>query len=451
MTPPTPAPESGFAGRLLWGVLLFFYQAGWLASGLVILGARLLTRRPVVAIRSRLGWYSAPVRERLAQMERPIWLHMVSVGEVIAARPLIEALRARFPERSWVFTTVTPTGQKMARKMVREGKDLLLYLPWDLGPVVRRVIGWIRPALFLCLETELWPVLFTMLNRRGVPIVIVNGRVSPRALRRYLWVRPFMQRLLSRVAVVMAQSPQDARRYASIGAAKDRIVVTGNLKWDLETFEGQGAPSGRVVRTELGVAPDQLLWTAGSTHPGEEPMLLRTYGELKRSFPMLRLLIAPRHPERSDRIEGLAQRMGFSVQRRSRTTNGAAAGGDSILLLDTLGELNAVYAASDLVFVGGSLVPWGGHNLVEPAARRRAILTGPHLQNFQAISEALIQAQAIAVVPNATELSSMTARFLRDPALRSRLGEQAFRVIEAHRGALDRTVGWIAGRYPAAG
>ena len=436
MSRPIPEPKRSPAFWLwIYQFLLILFGAGYLA-------ARLARGRGIPGLRLRIGWYPAPLKQALSALKRPIWIHLVSVGEVIAAGPFIEELRRRFPDRDWVITTVTPTGQLLARRLVRGPQDQLLYLPWDLSPVVRRAIRAIRPSFFISFETELWPVLFDHLSAAGVPVAVVNGRISPAAYRRYLWIRPFMERSLLPVTLFLTQSPQDARRYAGIGAAKDRIAVTGNLKWDMAALE-QG--SGQNHFRDLLKVPDQaILWTAGSTHPGEESLILDVYKRLKARFPVLRLLIAPRHPERVSEVEREAARAGYRTVKRSLLglkTQGSET--DPVILLDTVGELNRVYQVSDLVFVGGSLVPSGGHNLVEPAAFRRPILTGPHLDNFQAMAESLTQAGGLVVVQSVQELEERLARLIADPATRRQMGDKAYAAIQQHRGATLRTVEMI--------
>jgi len=438
-------------------MLLWIYQAGLLAFGAVYLSLRLIRGRGVPGIRERLALYRPELRENLSRLQRPIWIHLVSVGEVLAARPLIEELRRRFPRREWVVTTTTPTGREVAQKNLQDPHTQVLYLPWDLGPVVRRAARLIRPALFLSFETELWPVLFDRFGREGVPIAVVNGRISPAGYGRYLWIRPLMERALTPVGLFLTQSPQDARRYAALGAAKDRVVVSGNLKWDLKVSASANGSQPEQLRALLGLEPTNSLWTAGSTHAGEEGMILRAYGRLKAKHPGLRLLIAPRHPERVPEVEQEVARAGLTSIRwstlRETLPGSDPAGSDPtgfVILLDTVGELAGFYRISELVFVGGSLVPHGGHNLVEPASLSRPILTGPHLQNFQAISESLRQAKGMLVVQTEQELEQAAARLLRDPAQARELGARAHAVFQQNQGAVKRTADLIGLRWGAA-
>ena len=423
--------------------LLWVYQVGLLLFGAVYLLLRLARGRDLPGILERLASYSPELRGRLARMERPVWLHAVSVGEAMAARPLVEELRRRFPGKPWVVSTVTPTGREVALKQLRDPKTEVIYLPWDLGPVVERAVRTIRPSLFISFETELWPVLFDKLEKAGVPVAVVNGRISPRAYGRYLWVRPLMRRALSPVGLFLTQSPQDARRYAALGAAKDRVVVSGNLKWDLEAASSNGAPPQQ-MRSLLGMNGAQKLWTAGSTHPGEERMIFEVYRRLKTRHADLRLLVAPRHPERAAEVEQEARRAGLTVTRRSDLP---AADDSSVILLDTVGELTAFYRISEFVFVGGSLVPHGGHNLVEPASLGRPILTGPHLENFQAIAELLRQAKGMVVVRTPEELEQAAGRLLQDPRQARELALRAEAVFRENQGAVKRTADLLGLRW----
>lgn len=433
--------------RLLLGI----YQIVFAIGGCGYLVVRSVRGRFLPGIWQRLGFYPKELLERLASFQQPIWLHLVSVGEVLAAQTLVERIRAQKPHNPWVITTVTPTGQEVAKSLIRGPQDVLLYLPWDLSPVVRRVVRRLSPRLFISFETELWPVLFDRLSREKVPIVVVNGRISPKAYGRYLWARPFMGRVLSKVDFVCAQSAPDARRFAALGAPKDRIVVTGNLKWDKAPGDHRTAQVSRdSFREMIGLSNGALLWTAGSTHPGEEKMVLEAYRTLKEECRELRLLIAPRHPQRVPDAEREVHKAGFSSVRRSQLsepTSHQAGLADSVILLDTLGELSAFYRASDIVFVGGSLVPHGGHNLIEPASVSRPIVTGPHLHNFESVAQSLIRAGGLTVVHSQEELTKSLLSMLRNPSYRAALGHKAFSVIAEHKGATDRTVDLLLRKY----
>ena len=441
MSPLTRAPRGA-----LTAFLFLLYQAGLLVFGFFYLLMRLLRAQPLPGLRERLARYSPDLTRRLASLQAPIWLHAVSVGEVLAAVRLVEELRARFPGRGWVVSTVTAAGREVAERKLKDGRTQLLYLPWDLTPIVRRAIRRIRPSLFLCLETELWPALFRELARAGVPVAVVNGRISPATYGRYLLARPFMERSLAPVTLFLAQSPQDARRLAAIGAAKDRLVVVGNLKWDLPALMPSDELGPKRLRALLGLAEGDLLWVGGSTHPGEERLLLQVYTALKKEFPRLQLLLAPRHPERAAAIEQEIRAAGLPPVLRSGL-GGADLNGQGVVVLDTLGELAAFYGAADVVFVGGSLVPHGGHNLVEPAALARPIVAGPHLHNFQSVSDALRQANGMIVARSAEELQRAVRRLLEEPLQAQALGRRARAVFEENQGAVRRAADLIGLRW----
>ena len=431
---------------------LSVYQFFFVLFGAVYLAVRLARGRELPGIRERLASYSPEVRERLARMDRPVWIHAVSVGEVLASRPLVEELRRRFPGKAWVVSTVTPTGREVAQKHLQDSRTEVIYLPWDLGPVVGRAIKAVRPALFLSFETELWPVLFDKLGRAGIPVAVVNGRISPRAYRRYLWIRPLMQRALEPVGLFLTQSPQDARRYAALGAAKDRIVVSGNMKWDLIPQVNGQMEKAQALRAAIGLTPGKRLWVAGSTHAREEFLILQAYSFVRRKFPELKLLLAPRHPERVVEIEQevwASSGEGWTSARYSSLKqNGSTGRTDApIVILDTVGDLKDFYPIADIVFMGGSLVPHGGHNLVEPASFSRPILSGPYLQNFQAISELLLQAKGMLIVRTPKEIEEAVSRLLGSPAQARDLGLRAQAVFRENQGAVRRTADLIGLRW----
>jgi 3-deoxy-D-manno-octulosonic-acid transferase len=364
------------------------------------------------------------------------WIHAVSVGEAAAAGPLVEAIERRWPEMSIVMTTVTATGAHIVT-----GRLGLLtthrYFPVDLPGPVRRALDAVRPRFFIGLETELWPNFLRALASRGIPAMVANGRISDRSFRRYLLVRGFVARMLSQVAVFAMQSQEDARRIVALGAPPERVVVTGNLKADLRA-EPPGDPVWqRLLRADSG----SLLWIAGSTHHGEETAVLDAYQHLKSRFPDLRLLVAPRHPERAEEVERLVRDRGLQPVRR--TAVGASQARDTVIILDTVGELAMLYGFADVVFVGGSLVPTGGHNMLEPAQLRRPVLFGPHTSNFRESAELLQSAGGAVVVHDAVELAGEVERLLKDPELRRNMGEAGFAAVAARQGALSETLALI--------
>ncbi len=349
------------------------------------------------------GGYRRDFRQRLGRFEPGLpaeprcWIHAVSVGEAATAAPLVRGIRARWPEMGIVVTTVTPTG---ARIVTGELGQIVThrYFPLDLPGPIGRALGAVRPRFFVGMETELWPNFLRALAQSGVPSMIANGRISDRSFKRYRLVRPLVARMLGRVSVFAMQSEEDARRIVALGAPAERVVVTGNLKTDLVP-----APSATDWEGLLGVGAGDLVWIAGSTHRGEEAMILDVHERLQSRFPTLELVLAPRHPERTEEVERLIAERGLRSLRRSALSAGAAARG-AVVILDTVGELADLYRLAAVVFVGGSLVAAGGHNMLEPALRRKPVLYGPHTENFRDSASVLEMAGAAIVVKDASAL-----------------------------------------------
>jgi 3-deoxy-D-manno-octulosonic-acid transferase len=359
-------------------------------------------------------------------------VHAVSVGEVMAAVPLVQALRARWPAADVVVSTVTATGERVARARLPEAAAMLTF-PLDFRGAVGRVVRRVEPACFIALETELWPNLLRALRRAKVPAVLANGRISDRSYRRYRLVRGLFRRVLDDMALFCMQSEEDARRIISLGASPERVLITGNLK--METPSGDAGAEQLWRRLlHLGKAP---VVVAGSTHRGEEAIVLDAYLAIRPAADGLRLVLAPRHPERLDEVEALASARGLAVVRRSRVSPGAGA---PVILLDTMGELASLYAVADVIFVGGSLVPVGGHNVVEPALHAKAVVFGPHMANFRDAVALLLRAEAAVQVRDRTELAATLGRLLTDASARQALGRAAWTAVRAHQGACVRTV-----------
>ncbi len=390
---------------------------------------RLFTEKDATGLLQRLGyrWGGLPPEPRC-------WIHAVSVGEVMAAIPLLSALRRRWPDLHPVVTTVTPTGARVVRD--RLGSAVVhRYFPLDFPGAVRRALAGIRPVFFVALETELWPNFLRGLRARGIPSMIANGRISDRSFRRYRLVRPLMRRILEGIAVFGMQSAEDARRIIALGAAPERVVVTGNLKSDALPDE-PGADA--LWRRLMGLTGEESVWIAGSTHRGEEELVLEAFGRLKRRHPSLVLVVAPRHPERVPEVERVIRARGLASVRRTalprdRDTN-------AVIVLDTVGELAQLYQLAEVVFVGGSLVPAGGHNMLEPALRRKPVVFGPHTTNFREGAELLLAAGAALVVRDSGEVELALDRLLMDSRLRARMGEAAAEAVAGRQGAVRETL-----------
>jgi 3-deoxy-D-manno-octulosonic-acid transferase len=407
----------------------------------VALRLALLAYLPVVALRKLgRGGYGKGIAQRLGRYgpdlpaEPRCWIHAVSVGEAATAVPLVEALARRWPELGVVMTTVTPTGARIVADRL-DGKVSHRYFPIDLPRPVRRALDAVRPRFFIGMETELWPNFLRALAGRGIPSMIANGRISDRSFRRYRSVRFLTSRMLRDVSVFAMQSQEDARRIIVLGALPERVVVTGNLKTDLTPPE-----TGAEVLWQrlLGLGQDDLVWIAGSTHRGEETAVLNAFDRLRTRFPRLVLLIAPRHPERVPEVERLVIERGLKAVRRSDLPG--ARDRNAVIVLDTVGELAQLYRVATVVFVGGSLVPTGGHNMLEPALLRKATLFGPHTSNFRESADALLAAGGAMLVHDAAELEHGVGLLLADIELRRRTGDSAFQAVMDRQGAVKHTL-----------
>ncbi len=365
-----------------------------------------------------------------------VWVHAVSVGEVNAAAPLINALLRDHPQRRVLVTTITPTGSERVTALWGE-RVAHVYLPYDITRAVARFLAHFRPKIALIVETELWPNLLFACRDHGVPVYLVNARLSERSLRGYRALRPLIGRALRTLRAVAAQSEGDAARFLRLGARDAQVVVCGNLKFDTRVDPGIDA-FAEAFRQRVASRP---VWIAASTHPDEEALVLAIDRHLRERRPDLLMLWAPRHPERFRPATQLAIDTGLQVATRKLTRLPDA--DDAVFVIDTLGELMGFYACADVAFVGGSLQPVGGHNLLEPAAVGTAIVTGPHLHNFSDIAKQLRQAHALAIVPDAAAAAAALDALLDDPVERARMVAAARTLVEQGRGALLRTTALI--------
>ena len=392
----------------------------------------------------RFGRFEAPARP--PGMPGGILVHAASLGEVNAASALLRAVRQRFPERPLRISTVTPAGSARVRELFGDSA-FQVYAPLDLPGSVRRFYDRLAPDLLIVMETEIWPNLYGEASRRGIPILIANARISPRSLGRYRRLRRWTAKILHQVSAIGAQSEADAARLRELGAPPDRLTVTGNLKFDVRLVPGL-AEHGAAMRRAWGAERPTVV--GGSTHEGDERPLLQAFRGLLPSFPEALLLLAPRQPERFARAAQLARDAGLRVALRSAGLE--AATGKQCLLIDSMGELPTFYAACDVAFVGGSLEPHGGHNVLEAAALARPVLVGPHTFNFEDITRCLVDAGAAWRVTDAAELESALRRLLADTALRAQMGVAGRNQIESGQGALERTLALVEERLtPAAG
>lgn len=400
----------------------------------------------------RHGKYVAGFGERMGKLApsketgRPVvWLHCVSVGESQAARPLIAGIRQRFPDHTIVVSTTTLTGQKLAREIFKNEAARVFYFPFDWRWTVRRSLNAIRPSSVLIMETEIWPRFFLECQTQGIPLAIVNGRLSSQSFRRYKWIKFFLKRVLPALTRAVMQTETDAARLIELGLDQSRVAVSGNMKFDA----GDPSSSSSLVaefRDRYNITEATQLLIAASTHVPEESVVLEGLAKAKR--PNLRLLIAPRHPERFDDVASQLNRSGLQWSRRSSLPKANDKSCDAILL-DTIGELSAIYSLATIVFVGGSISTTGGHNIVEPAAVGAAIITGPHMHNFAAITRAFVKAEAIIQLSggnhgeSANALAAAVNDLLNNDVRRHELQAKAKQLVELNRGATQRTLHYL--------
>ena len=404
-------------------------------------------RKYVGNLAQRMGYL--PVSFNL-DGDESIWIHAVSVGEALTARALLADLRERYPGLKIFLSTTTLTGQEIARARMQE-VDAVFFFPFDLPTFVNRTLKLVRPRRFIMMETEIWPNLLRACRKQGVKTMLVNGRISSRSYPRYRLARGLFRRVLADVDRFCMQSDESARRLVDIGADPARVTVTGSLKFESLEMPGMaaGRGPGRVLRF-FRIPPTRPVFIAASTVKGEEAPVLAAYGAVRRAHPTTLLIMAPRKPERFDEADALARAEGLRVVRRTELAVDAEPRAD-VVILDTIGELAPLFQVATVVFVGGSLVDQGGHNILEPAVHGKAIVIGPHMENFAEIAAAFLKNQAAVQVANAAELSATVVRLIGDPVERARLGAAARALVEANRGAKPRTLDAIAALLPPPG
>ncbi len=402
-------------------------------------------RKYVTSLPQRLGYL--PVSFNLDGAES-IWIHAVSVGEVLIARALLPELRERYPKLRLFLSTTTLTGQQIARDNLRF-VDEVFYFPFDFAFIVNRILGMVKPKLFIMMETEIWPNLLRACHRDGVKTMLVNGRISSRSYPRYRLARPFFRRVLRHVERFCMQSEESARRIVDIGANRERVTVTGSLKFESLQMPGAvsvGRGQNRVLRY-FRISPDRPVVVAASTLKGEEEPILEAFQRIRATMTSALLIIAPRKPERFDDVERLARRAGWNVARRTELRVDSEPRED-VVVLDTIGELAQLFQVATAVFVGGSLVDSGGHNILEPAVFGKPIVFGPYMQNFAEIAQTFLDNGAAIQVRNGRDLEPVLLELLGDPVRRARLGAAARALVEANRGARTKTLAAIAQLLP---
>ena len=370
--------------------------------------------------------------------DRPIWIHAVSVGEVVLMRGLISRLRSSYPSKSFVISTVTPTGNKIARSLA-ENSDFITYLPFDLSFITDRVMRKVRPCIFIIAETEIWPNLISSLYSIKVPIAVLNARISDKSFKGYSAIKYLIKPVLNKIHVFCAQSKNDRDRLISLGFEPGRIEVTASMKFDQARKLSEGVNSSK---DKLSLKEGEVLLVAGSTHPGEERILLNIYRKLLGAFPYLRLLLAPRHPDRADKIAALVRHFGFKPSRISLFQPKEALK-DTVFILDTVGELISFYAAADIVFVGGSLVKKGGQNILEPASLGKPVIFGPHMFNFRDIAAEFLGSKAALQALTPKDLLLIIKDLLENKGRTIELARNSKEVILKNQGATEKSLGLV--------
>ena len=367
--------------------------------------------------------------------KKKIWVHAVSVGEVQVAQNLIKALRVYRKQYQIIISTVTKTGYGLAASFVEED-EVVIFAPLDFSFIARKAVDILNPAIYINAETEIWPNLLTALSNKGVAIVQVNGRISDKAFGGYQKLKRFIAPVLQRYRIFCMQSSRDKERICSLGARERDVHVVGNMKFDdIPVFEED---------LSLRVDPSQELWIAGSTHPGEEEILLDTFKKIQDRFPSLRIILAPRHPERADEIAALITEKGFKPLKFSQTYD-LILNSNEIMVVDTIGDLRKLYRLARIVFVGKSLTVKGGHNIIEPAFFEKPVIVGPFMQNFRDVTQLFLDNEAIVQIKDEEELFDKVCMFLNDEAQCEELGLKARGVIEEQRGATEKTLDIICG------
>ncbi|MGB0720834.1 MAG: lipid IV(A) 3-deoxy-D-manno-octulosonic acid transferase [Gammaproteobacteria bacterium] len=369
----------------------------------------------------------------------PIWVHAVSVGETQAVLPLVRRLADLHPDTPILLTTTTPTGAAHVLRVMPPDVEHR-YAPYDLPHAVEGFLGRARPRLAIIVETELWPNLFGACARRAIPVVVVNARLSERSARGYRapHLRAVVRAMMADVSAIGAQTEADARRLGEIGAPGAVVSVTGSMKFDLP-IPASAAEQGQVLRRQWGV--ERPVWIAASTHDGEDGTVLDAHARVRELIPGALLILVPRHPERFDDVHALCVERGFTTVRRAQSQ--LCAPDCAVYLGDTMGELPVMVAAADLCFMGGSLVPTGGHNVLEPAALGIPVISGRHVFNFQDIFDRLDEAGAVAYVDDAGQLAGTVVELMQAPSRRDEQGQRALRFVEDNRGAVERTLALV--------
>ena len=390
----------------------------------------------------RLGFGTETLLKKLPGNKQKIWIHALSVGEVLSAQPLVKGLRRAHPEAVLIFSATTKTGEELAVQTMKNEVDLFVPFPFDIHFVVNKIINRIDPDLFILIETDFWPNFLHSLQKKEIPALLVNGRISKRSFTNYKRLRKIFLPMFNTFRFISMQTVYDAQKMIEFGVAPDTVKALGNLKYDAVLPETVGWDREQrptvFFRQQFGIPLERTVWIAGSTHPGEEQMILSAYKRLSLLFPDLFLVVAPRKVERGKEIKEMAAGIGLTVRRRTAPFQDEDIPGAPFLILDTMGELTRMYSFCDIAFIGGSLVPDGGHNPLEPAAFGKPILFGPYMDDFIEISTDLLEKKAAIVCHDEEEIFENLKTLLVSANLRNRMGEKAQSLVMQHRGVTKR-------------
>ncbi len=416
---------------LLYDFIFFMFALFSIPKFLVRLGQ---AKDGKQMMRQRFGFFTKEFKAKFLE-RKVVWLHAVSVGEVNAAREWIQLFLREYPAWMIALSTTTPTGQAIANSLASE-RLVVFYAPFDLSFAVRSVLKTINPKMILLMETEIWPNLISHAHRSGVLVGIINGRISPRSFGRYQWVRSWLGRVLNKLSFCLVQSDRDYTYFQKLGMSGEKLVSTGNMKFDLD---GQAAQK---ISRPKGISSDLLVYIGGSMHGGEEKMLLSVFNRLHPAFKNLKLILAPRHPERLDQVKKHIKEFNFELRLFSELDQKSDP--YEVLLVDRMGVLGSLYSIADLVFVGGSFVKRGGQNPIEAVNFRKPILHGPNVSNFHEVYRILDEQNAAVMTISEEELYQQSKKLLERPELRSQMGTRAWASIQSMKGATARTMNYLS-------
>jgi len=418
-------------------MLYFFYNLLILLTIPIVAGSLVLRMKYRKGFLQRIGIIPKEVRSQL-KGSRPVWLHAVSVGEVIASIPIIKKIKQQHPNLKIVLSTITNTGNYTARQKIPE-LDSIIFFPYDYLFIVNRVISIINPCIFIHTETEIWPNFLWALERHRISSVIINGRISKNSSRRYKMFGWFFKKVFNKVSIFGMQSSVDYQRVLDMGVDPKKILLTGNMKFDQSNPDFTKQKKNRLLN-DLNLSHENKVLIAGSTHSGEEEIILNVFKQLIEGYPQLVLILAPRHPERFHDVEKLVKERGLNVIRKTQITKKNLSLHSQVILLDTIGELSIAYGLGDVIFVGGSLVDIGGHNILEPLVYKKPVIFGSYMQNFSDIARLLIESEAGILVKTKEDLLSQAEKLLRDEKTAKKLGKKGFAVIRRHQGATEKNM-----------